>query len=55
MSIENILTFINNNKISLLLTILTSLPAVYFIISTILETPIPVSGDTTFDIAAKFS
>lgn len=47
MTIENILTFISNNKISLLLTFLTSLPAVYFTISEFLKGP--VAGQSLYD------
>ena len=47
MTIENILTLINNNKMSLLLTVLTSLPAVYFIIGEFLKGPI--AGESLFN------
>lgn len=44
MSIESIITFMNNNTMLLLLIILTSLPAVYFIIDGIRTSFAPSNG-----------
>lgn len=44
---ENFIVFVKNNKISFLLTILTALPAAYYIFTEFVKNP--GAGDTTFD------